>query len=1059
MANANISVVTLAKTFDEWRVATNDLITDRNILRNSNYVKDDGELSLANGKLLISRAAGGVTFTNDNDALIGGTITATDLVTIDDAVIGANAYLTSSNSVLFANNNVQTRNLTSNSLITAANVNASGFLIVRGLTRDSQNNILNVNSTLYMSNSGAINVGNTLSANDTIIANKLTGTGLQVTANASITGNLLVSSNGIFSQNISVADTVNTLNARTTGLIVLGVANVATGNIVTANIATLNVNAAGAFANVANLRVSNSNTANAIIDTLSVLTRANFSAINVATGNILVANIATLNVNAVGSVANIATLNVNNQFATLINVASANISTLEVVSLTVKDPIIAPSESDSSSYRLRVAQTTRGDGFFGVRLGSAANGNAWITFDTSSGNVWRLTSNSTEGLYYTVLSTRNLSTSVSSTDTANAATPSAVKTAYDQATTARNTANSAYDAANTAGGSSAAAAYNRANVAANSVAVYTNDSFRMANAILNFNNSASINVVATPNATNQFANVEFSINPTSTGIAGAYNQANVATTAAAAAMNYRGAISTDYSDSNAVYRNATANGYYLVNGSTDSRSTLVFSSGGSTGTVQLEFGYNDVIRWRSKVDSINWTTFRQIWHSGNYDAYGAANTANINALNAYGQANTAANAVSVSANSGSTLTSRRLNFVNTSTVTVSVTANPDGSNANVSFNASAPTSPGGSNQQIQYNNGGTFGGASLFVFNPASGDVGIGTASPFASGLTIGNDSVGTATPKLTFSTTTGERASLQMSGASGEMRLTSGYTGWGGYQTFYTNGGERLRIETTGNVGIGTSSALSKLHVTNTLAGSQSLKSIFKIYDMYNSGVNGQFFQVLGGPNGINLLSNYGDLVLGAREDGTETHSANLVIQRISGNVGIGVTSPRSNLEIKSTSGSVGFNYGSLGSAVRGNMYYDTDGTGWKFQIGKLQSGTFTSQMQFADNGEVTIPNALTVANTYTQNVQIVGISQSGYLSVDGISVRDASILNSGTIASARLGSGTANSVTYLAGDSTYKPLNNFLRQASAGYVGGNVFVSSSTPTAGAVGDIWIEI
>ena len=49
MANANISIVTVTNTFDEWRVATNDLISDRNILRNAHYVKDNSDFTVANG--------------------------------------------------------------------------------------------------------------------------------------------------------------------------------------------------------------------------------------------------------------------------------------------------------------------------------------------------------------------------------------------------------------------------------------------------------------------------------------------------------------------------------------------------------------------------------------------------------------------------------------------------------------------------------------------------------------------------------------------------------------------------------------------------------------------------------------------------------------------------------------------------------------------------------------------------------------------------------------------------------------------------------------------------
>jgi hypothetical protein len=55
---------------------------------------------------------------------------------------------------------------------------------------------------------------------------------------------------------------------------------------------------------------------------------------------------------------------------------------------------------------------------------------------------------------------------------------------------------------------------------------------------------------------------------------------------------------------------------------------------------------------------------------------------------AYAAANAAANTVRVSANSGSTLSSKQLNFINSATIAVSVTNNPDG-NANVAFSATS----------------------------------------------------------------------------------------------------------------------------------------------------------------------------------------------------------------------------------------------------------------------------------------------------------------------------------------------------------------------------------
>ena len=74
------------------------------------------------------------------------------------------------------------------------------------------------------------------------------------------------------------------------------------------------------------------------------------------------------------------------------------------------------------------------------------------------------------------------------------------------------------------------------------------------------------------------------------------------------------------------------------------------------------------------------------------------------------------------------------------------------------------------------------------------------------------------------------------------------------------------------------------------------------------------------------------------------------------SGNVGIGTDSPLSPLNVKSATGNVGFNYGTSSSPERGNLWYDTDGTEWQFNIGKVQSGTFTPQVTVATSGNVGI-------------------------------------------------------------------------------------------------------
>lgn len=86
-------------------------------------------------------------------------------------------------------------------------------------------------------------------------------------------------------------------------------------------------------------------------------------------------------------------------------------------------------------------------------------------------------------------------------DTANAA--------YAQANVARNTANSAYNQANLA-----YAAANVANNGANTVHIYANGTSVLPNSTLNFNNTATVNVLATANGVLQ-TNVAFSVNTAS----------------------------------------------------------------------------------------------------------------------------------------------------------------------------------------------------------------------------------------------------------------------------------------------------------------------------------------------------------------------------------------------------------------------------------------------------------------------------------------------------------------------------------------------------------------
>ncbi|MDE2079676.1 MAG: hypothetical protein KGI73_04835, partial [Patescibacteria group bacterium] len=82
----------------------------------------------------------------------------------------------------------------------------------------------------------------------------------------------------------------------------------------------------------------------------------------------------------------------------------------------------------------------------------------------------------------------------------------------------------------------------------------------------------------------------------------------------------------------------------------------------------------------------------------------------------------------------------------------------------------------------------------------------------------------------------------------------------------------------------------------------------------------------------------------------------SNTYVNPTTQNVIVGATSAAAgNFSVFSGAGDVGFLNG-LSSPNRGELYYDTDGTGWKFSIGKYQSSAYTAQMTFQDNGNVGI-------------------------------------------------------------------------------------------------------
>ena len=138
---------------------------------------------------------------------------------------------------------------------------------------------------------------------------------------------------------------------------------------------------------------------------------------------------------------------------------------------------------------------------------------------------------------------------------------------------------------------------------------------------------------------------------------------------------------------------------------------------------------------------------------------------------------------------------------------------------------------------------------------------------------------------------------------SSTEVALQSGIRNAGTYlpMTFYTGGSERVRVDTSGNVGIGTSSPAVKLDVNGIVGGSGSgfnpgttawVSAAFKGTGSYGGGIS-----FVDGSNGATIYAGAANLIFG----NGATSGGTIERARIdsSGNVGIGTSSPATKLHV----------------------------------------------------------------------------------------------------------------------------------------------------------------
>ena len=173
---------------------------------------------------------------------------------------------------------------------------------------------------------------------------------------------------------------------------------------------------------------------------------------------------------------------------------------------------------------------------------------------------------------------------------------------------------------------------------------------------------------------------------------------------------------------------------------------------------------------------------------------------------------------------------------------------------------------------------------SLFQGIPVN--VGIGTSSPWSPGIL---DCFGNA--KFGASSTNG----LYLGIVSGTPYI-QGYnttTPSSSVLAFYGGGGEAMRIDSSGNVGIGTSSPQSLLHLEGGTATQNLIASsgnaVFRMADSATSGTRKEFT--------ITVDNTNNRVDIQAVQQGVATR--NITLNAGGGNVGIGTTSPTTLLDV----------------------------------------------------------------------------------------------------------------------------------------------------------------
>jgi hypothetical protein len=268
----------------------------------------------------------------------------------------------------------------------------------------------------------------------------------------------------------------------------------------------------------------------------------------------------------------------------------------------------------------------------------------------------------------------------------------------------------------------------------------------------------------------------------------------------------------------------------------------------------------------------------------------------------------------------------------------------------------------------------------------------------------------------------------MGVTNSGAEARFNSAIAGTGTYlpMTFYTGGSERMRVDTSGNVGIGvTSTSGSKLFINgaalNDLTTFSTADAATTLLNNDNGAALGRATKVLFRNGNLNLagiagvytgFNGAGDIA-GALAFGTQTNVAGGITERMridsSGNVGIGTSSPVVPLDVVSPSNAIG-------AQIRGRTSDNISILRFVNNVSNVEYARIQAQSDAVSINAV-VNGPLIMA---TNNAERARIDSSGNLLVgktsDSNSAAGVVVANAsgtiGTIKNVKTASGTYNSL-----------------------------------------------